>query len=180
MNRPVLALQPLSPEAFAPYGSALGFGSPSAVASGESDRYASPASDFWRERLFDPGIGGATDVLWVVYRSAEAEVRRLEKHLLTQQALMPLDGEVVQVVARAGSDGLPDTATLAAFLVPPGQGLCMAPHCWHATRVRTPAEVRCAMLSRDSTTQDLVRALHTNGVPTESAYAVIPTHRWRA
>ena len=84
------------------------------------------------------------------------------------------------LVACSGADGLPDLASLAAFRVLPGQGLCMAAHCWHATRVLTPVEVRCAMLTRASTTLDLVRALNTGQAPTISAFAEIPHCRWQA
>jgi ureidoglycolate lyase len=178
MSHFVLPLRTLSIDGFTPYGRALGITAPNGQpVSGPSD-YTSPASDFWHEQLFDPGPGGTTEVLWVTYRSDAREVARLERHVLTQQALIPLDGEVVQVVARSGIDDLPEVSTLAAFRVRPGQGICMAPGCWHATSVVTPGEVRCAMLTRSSTTRDLVAALRSGGAPMESSFAAIPVHRW--
>lgn len=180
MTPAVLPLQSLGDEAFAPFGRALGVRRASREQSAGSSTYVSPQSDFWREHLFDTGTDGPTELLWVTYRSDEREVDRLEKHLLTEQALIPLNGEIVQVVACSDPQGRPDLATLTAFRVLPGQGLCMAPHCWHATRVPTPVEVRCAMLTRASTTRDLVRALREAGEPTESAFAAIEPHVWQA
>lgn len=179
MTHPVLTLQPLTAAACRPYGQAWGLGV-GVDAADEDAQHFSPASDFWPEHQFDAGDGAGTQVLWVVYRNRSDEVASLERHLLTPQAVVPLTGAVVQVVACSGADGLPDLATLAAFHVPPGQALCMAPGCWHATRVLSPGEVRCAMLTRASTTRDLVRALRGGGTPSESAFAAIAPHRWRA
>jgi ureidoglycolate lyase len=177
MTRPVLPLHPLTRESFAPFGWALGVVGPGVAPASQGATYTSPATDFWREHLFDTGAGGATDVLWVTYRSDERAVAGLEKHLLTQQALMPLNGAIVQVVACSGADGLPDPTSLTAFQVLPGQGLCMAPQCWHTTRVLTPVDVHCVMLSRPSTTVDLVHALQQGHAPIESAFAAIPPHQ---
>jgi ureidoglycolate lyase len=177
MSNPVLPLHELTRESFAPFGWALGVVGPGLALAAQGATFTSPATDFWREHLFDTGVGGPTDVLWVTYRIDEREVAGLEKHLLTQQALMPLNGAVVQVVARSGADGWPDPTTLTAFRVLPGQGLCMAPGCWHTTRVLTPVDVQCVMLSRPSTTLDLVHALQEGRAPVESAFAAIPPHQ---
>lgn len=180
MPHSVLPLKALTIEDFAPFGWALGVVSPGTAPPSGASTFTSPGSDFWREHLFDTGNGAPAEVLWVAYRNDSREVSQLEKHLYTQQALMPLNGELAQVVARSGADGLPDLATLTAFRVLQGQGLCMAPHCWHATRVLRPAEVRCVMLTCPSTTLDLVRALHDGSAPAESAFATIVPHRWQA
>lgn len=171
---PVLSAQPLSPEGFAPYGWMLGKPYP---ADASMPAYTNPATDFWREHLFDTGSGGDTEVLWVNYRNT-GNVPQLEKHLLTQQAIVPLTGEVVHVVAGSTPDGAPDLASLAAFVIVPGQGICMAPHCWHATRV-TGNEVTCLMLTRRSTTLDLIGHLSHGAPAQESAMADVPAIAWR-
>ena len=54
--------------------------------------------------------------------------------------------------------------------------------CWHATRVAGD-EVACLMLTRRSTTLDLIQHLSTDASITESAIAAIPAHRrpaWNA
>ncbi|MFD4840901.1 ureidoglycolate lyase [Achromobacter sp. NPDC058515] len=165
-----LEINDLTTDAFTAYGWMLGKPMPDGHG---VPLYSNTATDFWQEHLFNTGAGGDAELLWVNYRSQSAEVASLEKHLLTQQAIVPLTGEIVQVVARSAADGSPDLATLAAFRVPQGQGVCMRPGCWHATRV-AGAEVTCLMLTRRSTTVDLIQHLTTDARASESAIAAIP------
>jgi ureidoglycolate lyase len=168
-----LEINDLTPEAFRAYGWMLGKPMPDGNG---VPLYSNPATDFWQEHLFNTGAGGDAELLWVNYRSQSAEIASLEKHLLTQQAIVPLTGGIVQVVARSAADGSPDLSTLAAFRVPQGQGVCMRPGCWHATRVAGP-EVTCLMLTRRSTTLDLIQHLTTDAAASESAIAAIPKQR---
>ena len=52
----------------------------------------------------------------------------------------------------------------------------MRPHCWHATRV-LQGESTCLMLTRRSTTYDLVVHLETGAPACESAIKPISTHK---
>ncbi|CAB3650750.1 Ureidoglycolate hydrolase [Achromobacter denitrificans] len=168
-----LEINDLTPEAFRPYGWMLG----KPIPDGNGvPLFSNPATDFWQEHLFNTGAGGDAELLWVNYRSQSMEIASLEKHLLTQQAIVPLTGEVIQVVASSAADGSPDLSTLAAFRVPQGQGVCMRPGCWHATRV-SDAEVTCLMLTRRSTTLDLIQHLTTDAAASESAIVAIPVQR---
>lgn len=166
--QPVL-IEPVSANAFAPYGQLLGddmhLSEPAAF-------FSNPHTDFWRSHLFQPGEGGDTEVLWVNYRNRDLAVSQLEVHHLTQQAVVPLTGAVVHVVARSDAQGLPDAATLKAFLIPQGVGICMQPGCWHASRV-VGEQVTCLMLTRRSTTLDLVAHLNGAGSAQESAFAAV-------
>ncbi len=168
-----LVINDLTPEAFAAYGWMLGKPMPDGNG---VPLYTHPATDFWHEHLFNTGAGGDAELLWVNYRSQSPDIASLEKHLLTQQAIVPLTGGIIQVVARSADDGSPDLATLAAFHVPQGQGICMRPGCWHATRV-AGAQVTCLMLTRRSTTLDLIQHLTTDASATESAIAAIPARQ---
>ncbi len=161
-----LGLTELTPQSFAPYGALLG--KPMAEAGGVS-AFASPKSDFWREHLFAAG-GADPEILWVAYRDADPRIDRLEAHLLTEQAVVPLTGDIIQIVAVSTPTGAPDMDSLRAFRVPAGKGLCMRSGCWHATRVPS-GEVKCLMLTRATTTADLVAHL-TRGAPlVESAFS---------
>lgn len=171
-----LPIYDLTAEAFASYGWMLG--KPIPQGNGVP-LFSNDATDFWQEHVFNTGAGGDAEVLWVNYRSASPDVASLEKHLLTQQAIVPLTGAIVQVVARSAADGSPDLDTLAAFRVDPGQGVCMRPGCWHATRV-ADAEVTCLMLTRRSTTLDLIQHLTTDASATESAITPIPSRQLEA
>ena len=168
-----LDIDDLTPGAFRPYGWMLGKPMPDGKG---VPLFSNPATDFWQEHLFNTGEGGDAELLWVNYRNHSAEILNLEKHLLTQQAIVPLTGEIIQVVAQSAADGSPDLTTLAAFRVPQGQGVCMQPGCWHATRV-AGAEVTCLMLTRSSTTADLIQHLMTSASATESAIVDIPSQR---
>lgn len=168
-----IPLQDLTPDTFRAYGWMLGKPMPDGNG---VPLYTNSATDFWQEHVFNTGGGGDAELLWVNYRSRDADIASLEKHLLTQQAIVPLTGALVQVVAQSAQDGSPDLATLAAFRVPQGQGVCMRAGCWHATRV-AGGEVACLMLTRRSTTLDLIQHLSTDASITESAIAAIPARR---
>ena len=171
-----ISVHPLEHATFDAYGWVLGASPADAE---PSRRFLSPATDFWSARAFDTGAAGQTEVLWVIYRSGERVVDSLEVHHLTEQAIIPLTGSIIQIVARgAEGGGAPNLSTLAAFRVAPGQGISMRRGCWHTTRV--PAgEVRCAMLTRRSTTLDLVAHLVHGAPAVESAVLPITAHVWQ-
>src|SRR5690606_12850653 len=99
----------------------------------------------------------------------------LEVHWLTQQAIVPLGPEgIIHVVALCDASGTqPDLATLKAFHVPAKAGISMNPACWHASQV-LDAEVTCLMLTRDSTTAELVAHLDHAGPAVESVLRELP------
>jgi ureidoglycolate lyase len=137
--------------------------------------FRSPGSDFWHQHDFDPGAGGATEVLWVDYRNNSRQVRALEAHWLTQQAIVPLDGrEILHVVCPTRADGshLPDVSGLRCFRVASGQGLCMRPGCWHASFV-LQGQTTCLMLTRGSTTRELVAHLASGAPAVETSIVAL-------
>jgi ureidoglycolate lyase len=137
--------------------------------------YHSALSDFWHVHDFDPGQGGRPEILWVRYRNGTMAVTTLEAHLRTEQAVVPLDGAIVQVVCPTGTDGAPDLAALRALHVPAGTGVLMAPGCWHTTFV-TSAETTCLMLTRDSTTRDLAAHLNDGAEVRETRMVALADH----
>jgi ureidoglycolate lyase len=160
-SRP-LSVDALSEAAMAPFGWLLGkpySDAPGAVA------FTNAATDFRREHIFHPGEGGEMEVLWVSYRNDDREVGTLERHLLTQQAVVPLVGSITQILAPSLPDGAPDLAGLRAFHLPPGMGICMKPEVWHATR---SAGASCLMLTRATTTEDLIGHMAHGRRPVES------------
>lgn len=161
-------VEPLTQEAVAAFGWLLGKPfpqEPDAVA------FANAATDFRREHLFHPGGDGEVEVLWVSYRNDDRAVGTLERHLLTQQAVVPLVGAITQILASSLPDGAPDLASLRAFHVPPGTGICMRPEVWHATR--SPGST-CLMLTRSTTTMDLIGHMAHGRTPVETELRDVP------
>lgn len=168
MHRSPIAITTLTSEAVAPYGWMLGKGLPTQAG---IPVFSNPRTDFWQEHVFDTA-GGEPEVLWVNYRDTNPDIDTLEVHLRTQQAIVPLGGEIIHVVALSAQDGRPDPTSLRAFRIAVGQGICMRPGCWHATRVEK-AEASCLMLTRRSTTVDLIAHLDGGAPMTESALAPV-------
>jgi ureidoglycolate lyase len=166
-------VRPASQASFEPYGWVLG--KPPSVTA-DPAVYTSPATDFWHEHVFDPGKDGDVEVLWVKYRDNDPIVDRLEKHCLTQQAVIPLTGAITQIVACEARDGTPDLTSVRAFRLSPGIGVCMRPGVWHATRSDSAL---CLMLTRRSTTLDLVKHLKHSSMPHETALHEISPIRLR-
>lgn len=170
-----LLVQPLVESDFAPYGVMLG-----TPPGSRHPAFSNQLTDFWHQHIFNAGAGGQPEVLWVNYRNNARIFSALELHRHTQQAIVPLNSSgVIHVVAlsAAGSTELaPDLSTLKAFWVASGQGVCMNPGCWHATFV-ADQQVSCLMLTRSSTTRDLVQALESGTAPVESIIQPIPEHR---
>jgi ureidoglycolate lyase len=133
--------------------------------------FSHPGSDFWHVHDFDPGEDGATEVLWVNYRDDSLRLRALEVHWLTEQAIVPLGGhELLHVVCPTRTDAsrLPDLTRLRCFRIRSGLGICMRPGCWHASFV-TGGHTTCLMLTRRSTTRDLVAHLKGAAFAVESS-----------
>jgi ureidoglycolate lyase len=128
----------------------------------------------WREHLFNTGAPNETEIVWGSFSDDNPVVCTLETRLLTQQAVVPLTGPLIQIVAASNEFGSPDTESIRAFEIPIGMGTCVRPGCWYAIRV-PKGEVMAFLLSRQSTTFDLIVHLHT-GCPTaeSSTKPIVP------
>lgn len=157
-----LSVAPLTPERFQLYGWVF----TPAVRPGLMN-FASRDIAFSEQHIFDPGSSGDTQILWVTYSARGSEFQTLEMHKFCQQVVVPLTGDVIQIVAANAPDERPDLQSLAAFRIRPGQGICMRPGCWHTTRVEK-GDVTCLMLTRRSTTYDLIAHLKDETTLAES------------
>lgn len=59
------------------------------------------------------------------------EVRQMERHPNTEEALFCAEAPIVLVVAAAGPEASPDASALRAFSIPPGTVAVMKPGTWH-------------------------------------------------
>lgn len=150
----------------APYGSLLGKPFPE-----ERDAIASfrtpSGMAVWRQELFDVGPGGEPEIAWVIHKGADPIVTRFEKHDLTEQAVIPLTGDLIQIVALSGADEAPDLSTIRAFRLTPGIGLSMGRNIWHASRSKG---ITLAMLTRGSTSVAMARFQKKEGPISETAF----------
>ena len=162
-----IPIERLDDTAFLPFGRVLGSAYPTDAS---ATAYRDPRSDFWHVHDFDPGVGGQTEVLWVNYRNASLRITALEAHWLTEQAVVPLGSGLVHVVCASLEDGSrrPDLQRMRAFHIDVGQGVCMRPGCWHTSFVRG-GETTCMMLTRRSTTKELVAHLAAETVAVETS-----------
>lgn len=178
---PALAAEPAGPSALRietateqnvePYGWLLGKSFPTAPG---AIAFRTPTVVSTREQLFDPGKDGEVEVVWVDYSGNDPVIARLEQHYLTQQAVVPLTGDIVQIVALSRADGAPDLSTLRAFRLSPGIGLCMRPGLWHTTRSKG---AKCLMLTRASTSVDIINHIKAKTPLSETVMLDIPPVR---
>ncbi|HWJ73628.1 MAG TPA: ureidoglycolate lyase [Kaistia sp.] len=131
---PRITLQPISAEAFAPFGQLL----PAAA-------IGAP-----RPTLIEELINSRPNARARLNRSAFAPTPlpltalRVERHLYSAQAFIPCGAlrYLVLVVPPRASDGMPDAARALAFAVPGTMGINYAPGVWHhpMTALDGPAE----------------------------------------
>lgn len=144
-----LKIETPTEQSAAPYGALLGTPFP---AGGGPLAFATPnGMQVWSQTKFDAGPGGEMDIVWVHHVGDNPLITNLEQHHLTEQAIIPLTGDIVHIVCLSGPDRKPDLATMKAFRLSPGIGLTMSRDVWHGSRSRGIINM---MLSRKSTSLD--------------------------
>jgi ureidoglycolate lyase len=129
-NPPMLNVETLTADRFAPFGEVLAFDESLArrVNDGQALRADTPA------RL--AGSGSGKPVLAYYRSEAQAlplSLSVLERHPLSSQAFVAVTVErFLVVVAPAAADGLPDLAAACAFVGRTGQGVNYRAGIWHA------------------------------------------------
>jgi ureidoglycolate lyase len=124
----ILAPEPLTSEAFAPFGEVLAedLAPPASINDGYTERFTDVAA-------IDVAEAGGRPLVHL-YRTRAFELPRaltmLERHPKGSQAFMPVSkGSYVAVVAAAGDP--PQPSAVRAFLCRPGQGLNLRRGTWH-------------------------------------------------
>lgn len=129
---PVLTLQPLTIESFAPFGDALIMAADQpqrVINNGSSVRYdALTTLDLLKE-------GG--EPCFCLFKSQGTDITQplslLERHQLGSQTFLPLlDVRMLVVVAQSNLSGkAPDEDTMCVFMTQPGQGVTIKAGIWH-------------------------------------------------
>ena len=125
----LLATEPLTAEAFAPFGDVIAASDRArhfAINNGSTERYHDLAR-------IDVASGGGYAIL-SIFRARPCrlpmQLLLLERHPLGSQAFMPLS-QLPYLVVVAGAAPVPDLARLRCFRAAPGQGVNYARGTWH-------------------------------------------------
>jgi ureidoglycolate lyase len=123
-----LKVEPLSAEAFAPFGNVIEAGQkqPVMINEGTTERYHGLA----KIDVSDNGGQPLLNIFRGTPRPQPIEIRMMEKHPLGSQAFMPLFGQDFYVVVAKPSDEL-NLDDLRCFLAKAGQGVNYAKGVWH-------------------------------------------------
>ncbi|HEY4253476.1 MAG TPA: ureidoglycolate lyase [Roseomonas sp.] len=143
-----LTLEPLTAEAFAPYGDVL-------AAPAEPGRVYNDAA--WRN--LRPRARPSLSFSHKTPAALPITSHLMERHEFSAQSFIPMDGGVcIVVVAPHAATGGPDMARARAFLAAPGQGVTYAPDIWHHpfTVLDRPASYAVAMWLDGSQDEEFV------------------------
>lgn len=129
MPNRILTIEPLTPDAFRPFGDV--------IAASDSGRHFS-INDGYAERYHDlahidvASNGGRAiiSIFKALPRSLPMQLALLERHPLGSQAFMPLSGLPYLVVVAQASP-VPDLSHIRCFRAAPGQGVNYARGTWH-------------------------------------------------
>lgn len=128
---PRVRIEPLTAEAFAPYGDVLeAAGAPDRIINeGLCERFHD------RARLdFGPGGRAGVSVFRAVPRSLPLALELVERHPHGSQTFVPMSSDPFLVIVAEDGDGHP--VNLRAFRTAPGQGINILRNTWHG--VLTP------------------------------------------
>lgn len=148
--------QPLSVEAFAPFGFVVSAGlrAGSSANQGTAIRFDHCADLVSTRPAATPNLA--------VFRSTKKtlpfEVKLLERHPCSTQTFLPMVCErFLVVVAKTAADGTPDLDTVTAFVCGPGQGVTYGVGVWHHPIIALDGDADFAMLAwEDGTPLDCV------------------------
>lgn len=149
-----LAAEPLTPEAFAPFGRVVSAGLQAGTSAnqGTAVRY-----DFCADLVTTrPGAKANLAVFRSVAKALPFDVVLLERHPCSTQVFLPmLVARYLVVVAPTAAEGGPQLAGLRAFVCQPGQGVAYDAGTWHHPMVALDAPGEFAMLAwEDGTALD--------------------------
>ena len=142
LSRTIVA-EPLTPEAFAPWGDVLeaGVGASFPINGGMCDRF----HDLARMEFTGPGARAGISIGRARPYALPLEVTLVERHPLGSQAFVPMAADPFLVVVAPDEDGRPGRPR--AFLTRPGQGVNYLRGAWHG--VLTPLGRTAAFLIVD-------------------------------
>lgn len=128
-RRPSIAIEPLSPEAFAPFGDVIEL-SDRARQFNINEGFATRFHDLAHVDVLDQGGRPIINIFRAVPRAMPMQLRVLERHPLGSQAFVPLSQRPYLVVVAPAIAPL-ENLSIRCFLAQPGQGVNYAKGTWH-------------------------------------------------
>lgn len=126
MDTRSVRVQPATAENVAPYGTLIS-------SEGATPAFDSPVFSFWNDLSL--GEMDAVSFGMVLTKSGDMTAPMLERHLKTTETLVPMEADIVLVLAapsaRPSPDDWPDLDTLAAVRLSPGTAITLKKGTWH-------------------------------------------------
>jgi ureidoglycolate lyase len=151
-NRHVLTIEPLSGDAFRPFGDVIE-ASAAARHFPINDGYAERYHDLARVDVASGGGWALINIFRAKPRGLPLEILMLERHPLGSQAFMPLSPLSYLVVVAPAAD-TPDITQLRCFEAAPGQGVNYARGTWHHPLMALHAPCDFLVMDRGGASED--------------------------
>jgi len=148
----VIAVQPLTAAAFAPFGTVVEM--PKTGGRPANDGTALRFDDLAPLVLNAPGGRPLLSWMRVTPVTLPFACRQMERHPRSSQMFMPLAGRAFLVVVAPRLGEAPDPAGLVAFLSSGAQGVNFAPGTWHHAALAVEAETAFLVLSHAASEPD--------------------------
>lgn len=116
----------LTPEAFAPFGRVLN------LMAGGDDGLVRTDGPGWQDCYTKTPLIGTNGSLGLTRSGGTPfDLRQMERHTNTEEALFCLDAPIVLAVAPAGDRQQPESADVRAFIIPKGVAVVLDAGTWH-------------------------------------------------
>jgi ureidoglycolate hydrolase len=150
-----LAIDELTRETFAPYGSVIRHPASEADASGEGWRW-------WSEVAQVPSSETPYTVGFLALEPADLSFDWAEYHLQSKETIIPLGEECLVYVGAPGAE--PDWERFQVFRIRKGQGVILDEGVWHGAPLATSGSLSALVLLRQGTgDHDTYKADHPGG-----------------
>jgi ureidoglycolate lyase len=151
-DRHILTIEPLSAEAFKPFGDVIE-ASDAARHFPINDGYAERYHDLARVDVASGGGHALINIFRAKPRSLPFQLLMLERHPLGSQAFVPLSPLRYLVVVAPAADQ-PDASELRCFEAAPGQGVNYARGTWHHPLIALHADCDFLVIDRGGAADD--------------------------
>ncbi len=127
-----ISVEPITTQAFAPFGRVFEMGQSGGPDASPDATIVRTDGPGWKDAYtHDPLVATNASLGMTSSGGTPFEVRQMERHPNTQEALFCAQAAIVLVVAAAGAAARPDASAMRAFSIPPGTVAVLNPGVWH-------------------------------------------------